>query len=233
MYKLKAFIADDEHLDRRLLKDLIRQYCTHIEVLAEAATVQEAVPVIEKLQPDVIFLDIQMRGETGFDLLEQVTLHPDTKIVFTTGYDQYGIKAVKAGAFDYLLKPIAVDELEQLEQKLLAARQQQKLQIKFPHKGEQLLLPASAVAYIRASGSYITLFTGDGRSYTIAKNLKQFQALLPSGLFIQVHRSVAVNRDYIRGIRSAGNSATLTLNDGVKLPVSRSYKEQLQKEISI
>ncbi len=230
-YIISSIIIDDEPLDRELLARLIGSYCPHITVVGEAEGGESALELMERVKPDVVFLDIQMRGETGFDILERLPADNPSKIVFTTGFDHYGINAVKAGAFDYLLKPIDIDELEQLQQKLLQHLPPKSTPgfIAVFNKGVQQIVYTEELAFLQAQGSYTKLVLQTGEGLVASKNLKQFQEELPTNQFMKVHRSVLVNIKYITGFKNQGNEGVLLLRGGHSLPVSRGYKNNLQK----
>jgi two-component system, LytTR family, response regulator len=231
MKQIRAIIIDDEPLDRELLRRLIDSYCPGIGVVGEAEDGDAALALVAALQPEVIFLDIQMRGETGFDLLERLPANCQAKVVFTTGFDHYGIKAVKAGAFDYLLKPIDVGELEQLQEKLLQSAGGPPAAdfITLFNKGVQQIVYFADIVYVQAQGSYAKLVFQDGGNLLTAKNLKLLQEELPPSQFIKVHRSAVVNTQYITGFKNQGNEGLLLLRNGLQVPVSRGYKNSLQQ----
>lgn len=230
--RITAIIIDDEQLDRELLHQLIADYCKHIIVLGNAGSVSDGLALYQSCNPDVVFLDIQMHGETGFEFIKAINTQL-CKIVFTTGFTEYGIKAVKAGAFEYLLKPIDVDELEEVERKLLKQMDKPPLRnsIMMLHKGEQLIVDIDKLLYVAAKGSYCEVFLTDGLSITVSKNLKTFIGELSSPDFIQVHRSVAVNCKYCISYKNSGNEGLLTIAGDITLPVSRSFKSSLLEHI--
>jgi two-component system, LytTR family, response regulator len=231
MELIQAIIIDDEPLDRELLRRLIDSYCPHIAVVGEADEGDKALALMEQLQPEVVFLDIQMRGETGFDILERLSTNQRSKVVFTTGFDHYGIQAVKAGAFDYLLKPIDIGELEQLQQKLLQGMPAKPSPgfITVFNKGMQQMVYLNELVFLQAQGSYTKLVLQGGSSLMASKNLKQFQEELPPNQFMKVHRSAVVNVQFITGFKNQGNEGLLLLRGGHSLPVSRGYKTNLQQ----
>jgi two-component system, LytTR family, response regulator len=231
MKRIQAIIVDDEPLDRDLLRHLVQAYCPDIEIVGETDDGTKALAMIASLEPDLVFLDIQMRGETGFDILERLPATHRAKIVFTTGFEHYGIKAVKAGAFDYLLKPIDINELEMLQQKLLQAMSSAPAGsfITLYNKGMQQVVYFNDIAFLQAQGSYTKLVFQDGSHLLTAKNLKQLQEELPQGQFIKVHRSVVVNAQQISGFKNLGNEGLLLLRNGLHVPVSRGYKNNLQQ----
>jgi two-component system, LytTR family, response regulator len=225
---ITAIIIDDEQLDRELLQQLIADYCKSVNVLGHTGSVADGLLLYDRLKPDVVFLDIQMHGETGFEFINQAATET-SRIIFTTGFPEYGIKALKAGAFDYLLKPIDVDELEAVEQKLLKQHQKShtKNVISLLHKGEQQIVELDNILYVEAKGSYCEVFLKNEVTITVSKNLKTFVSDLASTNFIQIHRSVAANKKYFVSYKNNGNEGQLTLAGNIILPVSRSYKSNL------
>jgi two-component system LytT family response regulator len=170
--EINALIVDDETLDRDLLKELLRQYCNHIQVMADVTSVDEALPLIATLKPDVVFLDIHMPTGSGFELLKAIP-ERDFLVVFTTGHNEFGIQAVKAGAFDYLMKPIDVDELIEMEQKMVLelakTRVNSPVKLQIYHNRERTFVESGDVVCIEAQGSYARLFLSDGTERLVSK----------------------------------------------------------------
>lgn len=227
--KIAAVVVDDEPLDRELLRNLIKQYCSAIVVMAEAETVEEAVQKIQECKPDVVFLDISMPTGNGFLLMDKF---PDRnfKSVFVTGSDEYGIKAVKANAFDYLLKPIDVNELIVVEQKILkASLRQSPAGMKVFTNGSNVLVNPADIVCLEAEGSYAKMYLKNGTSLLISRNLKQVVAEISTPLLKRVHRSFVVNVACIEGYQNAGNEMVLYLLNGVKAHVSKKYRAALKQ----
>jgi two-component system, LytTR family, response regulator len=225
---ITAIIIDDEQLDRELLQQLIMTYCKTVSIIGHACSVADGLLLYNQLKPNAVFLDIQMHGETGFEFISKVDTG-NCKIIFTTGFPEYGIKALKAGAFDYLLKPIDVDELEEVEQKLLKHFQKNstKNTITLLHKGEQQIVDLDNILYVEARGSYCEVVLKNETTITVSKNLKNFIADLSNADFVQIHRSIAANQKYFISYKNSGNEGQLTLTGNIVLPVSRSYKSTL------
>jgi two-component system, LytTR family, response regulator len=229
--KIPAIIVDDESPDRELLKSLIGSYCHYLQVVAEADSVQSAEKLISKHKPKVLFLDIEMPTQKGFDLLEK---YPDRKFltIMTTGYDQYGIKAVKAGAFDYLLKPIDVDELIAAERKMVKELARVTTSpnevLRVFDQGERVVIKIAEIIYLKAQGSYTLISLTSAREVLTAKNLNAMMTDFRSDRFVRVHRSYVVNLDYVKGYQPDGNEGILTLEGGLQLRVSRTYKPLLK-----
>lgn len=229
--KLKAIIVDDEMLDTQLLENLINKYCTHIHVQKQLHSINEAITYINTNKPHVVFLDIQMRGETGFELLEQVT-YKNFLTIFTTGYNEYGIQAIKAGAFDYLLKPIDIDELLIAETKIMQYANKTNIiespALKIYHQGAQIAVKPTDIVLMRAQGSYTRIFLIDNQQIMVAKNLRQLADELFDDNFIKVHRSTIINTKYIKSYKPMGNAAIITLINNEEVSVSRSFKSLLK-----
>jgi len=229
--KITVLVVDDEAPDRELLKSLISTYCEHFFVIGEAGSVTEAVTKVNELLPAVVMLDIEMPGEQGFDLLARF---PERAFlpVMTTGYDQYGIRAIKAGAFDYLLKPIDVDELIETEGKVLRHLQPVSTDtssstLKVYHQGERLVLRVSDIVFAEAHGSYTSIHLQDGTTVLASRNLVAILSDLP-GQLVRIHRSHAINLKYVRSFQSLGNEGLITLHPDHVLKVGRKYKADLK-----
>jgi two-component system, LytTR family, response regulator len=202
----KTVIVDDERLARLQLRDLLAPF-EEIKVVAEADNVPNAVKIINDLQPELIFLDIQMPGESGFDLLQQINLLP--KIVFVTASDQYAIRAFEVNALDYLLKPINPQRLAQAVARLSEDRQESAETIKpleyddylFIAVGNQAdFIKVSSVVCIRADGVYSEVLINDGRKLLLHKSLKQWLRQLPAKHFVQIHRSTVINLENVERV---------------------------------
>lgn len=237
MGTITALIIDDEQLDRELLNNLIRDYCTSIVVQGEASTVIEAEHYIRQHKPDVVFLDIHMPGANGFNLFERF---PEKKFhtVLTTGHPDYGIKAVKAGVLDYLLKPLDVDELLETEQKLLKTKYPQKAFVEEQllqvyDKGRHVMIDTKDIVCLKAEGSYVRIFLANAPSIVSAKNIKQVTADLPAGWFVRIHRSYVINTRYITSYSTSGNDWVVQLNGNVQARVSRQYKPIIKKILAL
>src|SRR6266540_7146447 len=179
----KAIVIDDEPAARRLMKSLLLEHRDVVEVIAEAGNGRDAIQKIEKLKPDLIFLDIQMPDLTGFEVIEQLTERPN--IIFTTAYEQYAIKAFETFSIDYLLKPIKEERLQQSIEKLKQfGRLNQAIninglqdiirQFQTPQKATALpiktgdkitLLRFDNIAYMEAQDKYVFVFTVDGNKH--------------------------------------------------------------------
>lgn len=245
----KAIVIDDEQLARQRIKRLLTQY-DEIEIIAEAENGAEGREIIESLKPDLIFLDIEMPVLNGFEMLAELKHQP--KIVFTTAYDQYAIKAFEEGSIDYLLKPIETERLEKTIQKLrqtkLAPTQIpieeliRQIQGKKPIKtltvklGDKILLiKLGDIVHIQAEDKYVFLHTMDGKKHLTDFTLSMLEERLPEE-FLRIHRSEIINTEFIKEIRKGFNGALIfVLNnvDETRVTSSRSNSEALRLRFGI
>lgn len=248
--KVSCIIIDDEELARQRLIRLLIPY-PFIEIIAQATNGQEGLKLVEQHQPDLIFLDIEMPIMNGFEMLSKVSKQP--KVIFTTAYDQYAIKAFEENSIDYLLKPIEKDRLEKSIEKLKQTRSPQQTAIPLqellnqlkPKKdiktltvkiGDKILLiQLNNIVAIEAEDKYVFLYTEDGSKHLTDFTLSSLEEKLPD-TFCRVHRSTIINTDKIKEIRKSFNSALVFVMNNVaqsKFTSSRSYSETLRERFDI
>lgn len=245
---LKSIIVDDEHKSRESLRILIEDFCDSVKVCKVCQNVAEGLQAIEECEPDVVFLDIQLQRETGFDLLAQIK-KIDFEIIFTTAYSEYAIKAFKFSAIDYLLKPIDIEELKRAIDKVnqrrydnISDRLQHLLHnLKTPTSGNyKLALPTSDglifikvtdIIYCEASSNYTQIVTEDGKKYIVSRTLKEYEEMLADHDFYRIHNSYLINlnaiKKYIRG-----EGGYVIMNNDQSLDVSKRKKEGFLDRIS-
>jgi two-component system LytT family response regulator len=224
---LRAIIVDDELHGRENLKKIIETYCPEIEILGLAESVIKAKELVSDLKPDVVFLDINMPVLSGFDFLEE---YDDRKfmVVFVSAHEEFGINAVKAGAADYLLKPINIKELKQTVKKLLALHHK-VIKVETPHDADKLVIPASHgfvvlmiddIIRLEADGCYTTIILKDGTKTVVSRTLKDFEDTLPKEKFFRIHKSHLISLKQIKDYSNlSGNYVTMT--DGSRVEISR------------
>jgi len=246
----KALVIDDEPLARRRLIRLLEPYM-HIDIIGEAVNGQDALEKIEELLPELIFLDIEMPVLNGFEMLTQLKHQP--KVVFTTAYDQYAIKAFEEDSIDYLLKPIEPERLEKTIRKLDQSAQQEpgylhlealmkQLQFKKEIKtltvkiGDKILLiKLDSIIYIDAEDKYVFLHTADGKKHLTDFTINALEEKLPEA-FVRIHRSHIINSEHIKEIRRGFNGAfVFVMNnpENTRLTSSRSNGEALRERFNI
>lgn len=202
----RAILVDDERLARKELRSMLSEHAS-VEVIGEAENVEQAIRLIEAQHPQVVFLDIQMPGESGFALLEKVAA--DFKVIFVTAFDAYAIRAFEVNALDYLLKPINPQRLAGALERLSAgeippAPAARKLEYEdrlFIEVDEHSrFLKIDSIVCISAAGDYSEIVTSDGRKALVLKSLKEWEDRLPEKYFTRIHRSTIINLEYIERI---------------------------------
>ncbi len=238
MKQFKALVVDDEWLVRSELKTMLAEFPS-VQIVAEASNVPQAEECIRREKPDVIFLDIQMPGETGFDLLERVDVKG--KIVFITAFDQYAIRAFEVNAVDYLLKPINKDRLRQTLQRLGSDTPSEGKPGKVLYSdalyltvnGSLKFVKVSEVKAVVAEGNYSFILTADGKKDLVTKTLQEWEDILPEKVFIRIHRSTIVNFEYVDKVRKCRNYTQMVYLKDVAEPfiMSRRYALKLKQRM--
>lgn len=233
---MKALIIDDEPQARIALKSQLERNMDNMEVIGEAGGVTEAKQLINELQPEIIFLDIQLSDGTGFDLLEVIN-YEKINIVFTTAYHEHAIKAFKYNAIDYLLKPIDTDDLiqtiDRLQKKLSSSEHIKKLMSDFKkEKLEQLVIQTSEgyfifklsdITHITSDGNYSKFFFTNRKPLLVSKTLKEYEHLLQDDGFLRIHLSYLVNITHIVSFHT-NIGLFITLSNQENIPVSHRKK---------
>lgn len=244
---MKALIVDDEPLARRELRRLLTAF-PWVQVVGEAADVDEALEQMDKLSPALIFLDVQMPGGTGFDLLAQLERLP--RVIFTTAYDHYAVKAFEVSAVDYLLKPIEPDRLSAALSKVQAAalaamsstlpanepasKQEGPLEQIFVRDGLRCwFVPLREVSVFTADGNYVRLQWGK-ESPMLGRSLVALEEKLDARRFFRANRRQIVNLDYIESVEMGlGGRLHVQLRDGPEIEISRRQARQFRARMSV
>jgi two-component system LytT family response regulator len=258
---LRVLIVDDEPPARHRLEDLLREE-PGVTVVGTADNGIAAVDAIRRLAPDLVFLDIQMPGKNGLEVLREIGPDAMPPTILVTAYDQYALPAFDLAAADYLLKPfdderfeqafrrarrmIAFDELARLRDQLLAVLQHTGgtlpsraaptgylERIPVTTGGETRVLPVAEIEYITASGPYARLHAG-GQRYVIREAMQALEESLDPASFMRIHRSAIVRIELVESLRrGAGGEYRVLLRTGVRLRVSRSRREALERRLGI
>ena len=247
---LRVLVVDDEALARARLRRLLAGE-EGVEVVGEAASADEARRLIAEERPDLVFLDVQMPGEDGFELLESLPAGAAPEVVFVTAYDQHALRAFEVNALDYLLKPFDRERLrlalerarEALARRSPAALDEQlrlmlqELRGEQPHLsrfvirsvGRIVFVNAADVDWIEASGNYVRLHIGK-ESHLLRETMSSLETRLDPRVFARIHRSAIVNIERIRELHHIfhGDYSVL-LRDGTRLTLSRGYREQFER----
>ena len=224
---LSAIIVDDEFHARENLKKIIEVYCPEIKILGLAETALQAKQLVTTLKPDLIFLDINMPVLDGFDFLDEF-IERDFLVVFVSAFMEHGINAVKAGAADYLLKPISIKELK-LAVKKLHSMQNKMQKTEVASEKDKLLIPAShgfnvliidEIIRLEGDGCYTTVITKDNKKSIVSRTLKNFEDSLPQEMFFRIHKSHLINLKHVKHYSNqSGNFVIMT--DESKIEISR------------
>ncbi len=237
----KVIIVDDEAAGRQLIKEYLEDY-SELILLGEANNGVDAVKIINEFKPDLVFLDIQMPGMTGFDVLTHLEELP--QIIFSTAYDQYALKAFEVHAVDYLLKPytkdrfkVAVDRLKQNIDQNKARPLAESLLMDTPKFPERILVQSQNklvtvalkdVIRIEAYGDYSKLVT-EGKTYVSNYGISTLEEKLNDAIFIRVHRSSIINLNAVKELNKYTKSYDVTMKNGDVVRVSRGYMDNIKK----
>lgn len=234
--KLTAILVDDELHGRENLRMIINTYCQEIEILGCADSVLSAKDLVNIHQPEVVFLDINMPVLDGFDFLNEYE-DRNFMVVFVSAHEEFGINAVKAGAIDYLLKPINIKELKLTIKKLLSIKGK-TVKTESINGTDKLVLPASHgfdvlifddLIRLEAEGCYTKIIIKDGKNKIVSRTLKDFEDTLPKDLFFRIHKSHLINVKYIKEYSNRSGNYVIMI-DGSKVEISRrKAPEFLQK----
>lgn len=235
---LKAVVIDDEAKARRILASFIEEYCPQLTLVGHAMDVVEGVKLIQKEKPDIVFLDIEMPGYNGFQLLEFFD-DIQFEVIFVTAYSEFALKAFQVSAIDYLLKPLQIDQLikavekaekirgnslikERLET-LKANLEEQKIKkVVVPVSEGSLFIDVKDITHLKAEGSYVNIFLKDGNKILVSRNIKDYESqLTPEEGFFRTHRSYLVNVKYISAISPDGTEADLGNNQTISIARER------------
>ena len=244
---IKAIIAEDEQKNRENLRQLLLKHCPGIDIIDCCSSAAEAYEIIVSLQPELVFLDIEMPGMNGIYVGNELKKANKNviifvEVIFVTAYDHYGIQAIKFSALDYILKPTDIDELIQAVTKAkkkisTQAENRQMLHLlqnnKLPdkHKTPALSL-ADKIEFIeigsivrcKAENNYTTFYLKDGQQLVVSKTLKEFDELLVPYHFLRVHQSHLINLNEMKSyIKSDGGY--IRMKDGSSVSISRQHKE--------
>jgi two-component system, LytTR family, response regulator len=242
-------IDDEQHCIDRLTKLLIEKFTNSINLLGAFNNIEDGLKAINNLQPQLIFLDVQIHDKTGFDLLQQIS-NVDFDVIFTTAYEKYAIQAFKFSALDYLLKPIAADDLDEAINKLKVKFSKNDMSFKIDSLFHNLkniqtgtkkicvpvitgIVFLDIVDIIRCESdvNYTTIFLKDKQKLVVAKTLKEFEEMLIEYNFFRVHNSHLINLNYIKSFNK-GKGGFVTLSDNSVIEVSTRRKNDFLKTIA-
>jgi two-component system LytT family response regulator len=241
----KAYIIDDEIQSRNFLIRMLQRYCPEIQISGQASSVEEGLNGIRMYSPNIVFLDIQMNGETGFDLLNRLP-EINFALIFTTAFDKYAIKAFRFNAIDYLLKPIATDELTEavnkVKQRALSAESTSKMHIEqlyheitnpqkihdkiaIPTAEGFIVIPVNEIVYCHANSNYTEFYLTDKKFILSSYTLKQYDEILTPQSFFRAHRSYLINLAHIKMYRR-GDGGEIVMSNGHEIELAKTHKDE-------
>jgi two-component system, LytTR family, response regulator len=246
---INAILVDDEVRARKTIASLIQMNCPDIHICSEAASVNEAYLKINEHNPDLVFLDIKLAGETGFDLLKKYDQVP-FKIIFVSAYEEYAIKAFKFSALDYILKPVQASELQTAvalaSQAIAKEKLSQRIETLFENldnlkKGQakRLIIKNFDAVHIiettdlmRCHGekNYTQFFLSNGNRITVSTTLKEYEDMLTPYGFVRTHQGHLVNIKYIEKLVKK-DGVVLVMKDKTEIPVATRRKDEVMKAI--
>lgn len=242
--KIKSVIVEDEKAAREVLKNYLSKYCPQIEVIGEAENIKEAVPLLHELQPQLVFLDVEMPFGNAFDVLEACKdLRFET--IFVTAFSEYSLKALNQSAAYYLLKPISIEELivavNKVQQQIanheifdrnkiivenFRETQPEKKQVILPTLEGFEVVKMEDIVRLRGNGNFTDIYLSNGSKKMVCRFLKHFSEILPYP-FIRVHKSHIINVNFVKSYNKGG---FVTLFDDAEIEVSTTYKDEFLKK---
>jgi two-component system LytT family response regulator len=249
--RIKSIIIDDEVNNVENLVLLLNSYCPDVDIVSTASSADEGKEILQKFKPDLVFLDIQMPGKNGFELLKELN-ELDFEVIFVTAFDKFAIQAMKFSAVDYLLKPINIEELQaaviraqkrhqlkmqnnQLENLINLIRSQQNKEehrIGLTTMKETRFVKTSQVIRCESSNNYSTFYLDGGESILVCKPIYEYEELLSEYGFIRCHQSHIINKSFVKSwVKEYGGY--LLLHNGTEIPVSRNKKEAVKEFLKV
>ena len=243
--KLTSLIVDDERSSREMLSSLLEKHCPEIEVAGTAPSISAARNEVGRLHPDVVFLDIEMPNGSGFDFLESIP-HRSFFTVFTTAYSNYALRAIKASAIDYLLKPIEPDDLKNAVRRLVSlyratglhagtdtpykqaletladnlASEPQVTRLNLPHSRGFKVVDIADIVHLAADSNYTTVHLNNNQKVVVSIPLKEFEEILAGGRFFRTHKSHMINMDYLDEF-TTDDGGYAVMRNGARVEISK------------
>lgn len=244
MSKISAILVDDEQISREILRNYLTSYCPDVQLVGEAANIQEAEQLIHLKSPQIVFLDIEMPYGNGFDLLENIE-NINFEVVFITAYNNYAIKALNLSAAYYILKPIDIDELvasvDKIKDSISSKTETTSTQVlaanikTINNREEKMVLPQmdgfevvkiNEIIRAEADDNYTILYLENNKKYTLSKTLKYYENLLTEYGFLRTHKSHLLNVAHLVKYKK-GKVGTAIMSDGSEALVVSAMKKEL------
>lgn len=245
MKPLRALLIDDDALNNASLQFMLEHDCAQVDVLACVQSAEDARQFLANtpIQPDVVFLDIHMPGESGFEWLQSLPQR-NFDVVFVTAFDDYVLQAIKVSAADYLIKPVSIEELQKAVEKITVRKQQayssgheilenllhnitpsQPTKIALPHISGIKFVSLDEITHLEADSNYTIVHLQNMQKIVVSKSLKEFEEILPSREFMRVHKSAMIHFQYVKEY-SGAHGGEIILHDGNSVAISKKYYDQ-------
>lgn len=240
MKTLKAILIDDEELGRTSLSNLLKTYCSNIEICAMCHDIDDAYQAINKHNPDLIFLDVNIPPHTGFDLLKRFD-KINFEVIIVTAFDHYAIEAIRFSAIDYLLKPVRIDELQaaiaradarilqhqkmnyNLVSQVLETQHKPDKLIIHTHNGSHLIMLSNLI-YIQSDNTYSIFHTTQNEKIVSSKSIKNYEEMLSDKGFFRSHKSYLINMKYVKSLLQI-DQLEILLSTTQKVPLAHRRKD--------
>ena len=248
---MRSIIVDDEPKNISILRTLLEQFCPEVEVVGEATSAESAIPVINGLKPQLVFLDIEMPRGNAFDLLDQIR-PVDFEIIFITAFNEYSLKAFRYSALDYLLKPVNIEELKQAVERAskridhknvndqihnlfgnIKQTQPTLQKIALPEKdGSLIFLELNQITRFEAKRGYTLIFLNPALFYISARPIKEYEEILPEALFFRINNSHIINIAKVKKYHK-GRGGEVELEDGTLIEVATRRKDEFLSRLEV
>lgn len=241
MKKLNAVVIDDEVNARAALMGVVSANFPDIEFVGQAKNLPEGIKLIRKVNPDIVFLDVEMPEFSGLEILDFFDIKDiNFHLVFVTAYDKFALDAFELSATDYIVKPVQVSDIERLLNKIAklkpvneevkSVQNNNHQKIILNANGGQVFVDANDIIYIRADGSYSDVILAGDKRLCISKRLAEFEKLMSMNNFFRIHRSHIINLNHITKI-SKVDGGSVFMSDGVELSISKDKKTELENKL--
>lgn len=247
MQVIKTVLVDDEQGNIVTLTEILNKYCPAVQIVATESNVLDAYAIIQQHNPQLVFLDIEMPNGSGFDLLTKFA-SINFSVVFVTAFNHYAIKAIKFAAVDYILKPVAIEEIQQAIEKVSAQITKHELNTRIENllhniqpahnQAQRITIPTiygymfeniENIMYLEAQGSYANIYLANKQKVVTTRSIKELEELLPLDIFCRIHNSFIVNTKFVSQYHRSGRSGIVIMTDNTEIEISVRKKDEFLK----
>lgn len=239
--KIRAVIIDDEVRNNEFLADLIREYCPTVDVVEQATTVDSGLAAIIKYEPDIVFLDVEIHSDSGFDILAAIK-NRDVYVIIVSAYEKYALMAIKHNAVDYILKPVRITDLVGSVDRYYAMQERKTMRVSEPatqvrmlkisNRDHVVFINCYDIIFIEVVNVIAVIHTRDGQKLLSSKGLRETLEDLPQDVFVRTHNSYAINKLEVHKFLRSKNGSLL-MSDGTQIPISETRKKFVLEALNI